>query len=166
MHLSKYFVTFRRWLLFYLSLTSLNSTLQNDFDEGKKKTPQLVFNSIWVAMWSEAWADLHMAQAPTARGERNRLNTSIKSTSFTCRNTKLSVTQQAAGPSPRTLLHLISHPLWTCVFKMCATFLSFTPLIGSTVCADYKSYLIDSFYISSFKQSPLFNSAAVLTQVQ
>lgn len=38
---------------------------------------------------------------------------------FTCRNTKLSVTQQAAGPDLWTLL--FSHPLRTDVFTICAT---------------------------------------------
>lgn len=69
---------------------------------------------------SGTWANVHMAQSPTTGGERNGPSSSIKCMSLTCRNTKLSVTQQAAGPSPWTLRSSVSHPLWTCAFKMCS----------------------------------------------
>lgn len=129
--------------------------MSSAFEESKKKRKN---KKLFLGghMENEAWANLHMAQSPTARGERNRLNTSIKCTSFTCRNTKLSVTQHAAGPSPWTPLHLISHPLWARAFKMCATFIPFTPLIGCAVCADYKSCLTHSFFIWIFKQNAPF----------
>lgn len=104
----------------------------------------------------EVWANLHVAQSRAARGEQNRPNTSIKCMSFTCRNTKVSVTQQAEGLNPWTLQHWISHPLWTRVFKMCATFLSFTLLIGSPVWADYKSYITDSFVFYPSNKGPYF----------
>lgn len=93
----------------------------------------------------EVWANPHMAQSLTARGERNRPNTSVECMSFTCRNTRVSVTQQAEGLHTRTLPQWISLPLRTRVSRMWATFLSFTLLIGSPVWAHYKSHLTDSF---------------------
>lgn len=103
---------------------------------------------------SEVWANPHTAQSSAARGERNGPNTSVKHTSFTCRNTKVSVTQQAERLW--TLQHWVSHPLWTRVSTMCATFLSFTLLTGSAVWADCKSYLTDSFVFYPSNKGPYF----------
>lgn len=88
--------------------SSLNSALQNllgsQGSRGRKSFSWVVIRGTG----HEHASTCHRLPPPEARSKQAR------------RDSEPSVTQQAARPSPQTLLGLVSHPLWTCASKMCS----------------------------------------------